>query len=173
MQVMEKEVYMGEQKRVPKKSTIIKDAIALFVITLVAGLSLGLVNQITKEPIAASELAAKNAAYQKVFSEGKSFEEDEALVKKLEQATFSGAEIKEVLIAKDEKGLSYVIRTRNGYMNKLIVKILNSNENYSIVTTYNTEELTNLGFTQEEISNYRKIKLYDEILLNTSLEKIE
>lgn len=40
---------MGEQKRVPKKSTIIKDAIALFIITLIAGLSLGLVNQITKE----------------------------------------------------------------------------------------------------------------------------
>lgn len=107
---------MGEQKRVPKKSTIIKDAIALFVITLVAGLSLGLVNQITKEPIAASELAAKNAAYQKVFSEGKSFEEDEALVKKLEQATFSGAEIKEVLIAKDEKGSNI------GYVMSLVAK---------------------------------------------------
>ena len=76
MQVMQKEVYMGEQKKVPKKSTIIKDAAALFVITLIAGLLLGLVNQVTKEPIAASELAAKNAAYHKVFSEGKTLEEE-------------------------------------------------------------------------------------------------
>lgn len=116
---MQKEVYMGEQKKVPKKSTIIKDAIALFVITLIAGLLLGLVNQVTKEPIAASELAAKNAAYQKVFSEGKTFEEEEALTKKLETVSFSGAEITEVLAAKDGEGntLGYVMSlvAKEGY----------------------------------------------------------
>lgn len=110
---------MGEQKKVPKKSTIIKDAIALFVITLIAGLLLGLVNQVTKEPIAASELAAKNAAYQKVFSEGKTFEEEEALSKKLETVSFQGAEIKEVLAAKDGEGniLGYVMSlvAKEGY----------------------------------------------------------
>lgn len=110
---------MGEQKKVPKKSTIIKDAIALFVITLIAGLLLGLVNQVTKEPIAASELAAKNAAYQKVFSEGKTFEEEEALSKKLETVSFQGAEITEVLAAKDGEGntLGYVMSlvAKEGY----------------------------------------------------------
>lgn len=85
----------------------------------------------------------------------------------------SGLKIPNKAICKDERGLSYVIRKKSGYLNNLIVKILNNNENYSIVTTYNTEELTNLGFTQEEISNYRKIKLYDEILLYPSLEKIK
>ena len=83
----------------------------------------------------------------------------------------SGLKIPNKAIGKDERGLSYVIRKKSGYLNKLIVKILNNNENYSIVTTYNTDELTNLGFTQEEISDYRKIKLYDEILLYPSLEK--
>lgn len=116
---MQKEVYMEEQKKVPKKSTIIKDAIALFVITLIAGLLLGLVNQVTKEPIAASELAAKNAAYQKVFSEGKNFEEEEALTKKLETVSFQGAEISEVLAAKDDEGntLGYVMSlvAKEGY----------------------------------------------------------
>ena len=53
------------------------------------------------------------------------------------------------------------------------MKVVNENENYSIVTTYNTEELTNLGFTQEEISDYKKIKLYDEILLYPSLEEVQ
>lgn len=85
----------------------------------------------------------------------------------------SGFKVPNKAIKKDEKGLNYVIRTRSGYLSKLIVKILNSNENYSIVTTYNTEELTSLGFNQEEISDYKKIKLYDEILLNPSSKKIE
>lgn len=116
MQVMQKEVYMGEQKKVPKKSTIIKDAAALFVITLIAGLLLGLVNQVTKEPIAASELAAKNAAYQKVFSEGKTFVEEDALTEKLETASFSGAEIAEVLVAKNGDGNTV------GYVMSLIAK---------------------------------------------------
>ncbi len=107
---------MGEQKKMPKGSTIIKDAVALFVITLIAGLLLGLVNQITKEPIAASELAAKNAAYQKVFSEGKAFEEEEALTKKLETLNISGAEIAEVLAAKDGDG------NITGYVMSLIAK---------------------------------------------------
>lgn len=107
---------MGEQTKMPKKSTIIKDAAALFVITLVAGLLLGLVNQVTKEPIAASELAAKNAAYRKVFSEGKTFEEEEVLAKKLETVSFSGAEITEVLSAKDENGSTI------GYVMSLIAK---------------------------------------------------
>lgn len=82
----------------------------------------------------------------------------------------SGLKVPNKSIAKDEKGLSYVIRIKSGYLSKLLVKIVNENENYSIVTTYNTEELTNLGFTQEEISDYKKIKLYDEILLYPSLE---
>lgn len=107
---------MGVQKKEPKKSTIIKDAVALFVITLIAGLLLGLVNQVTKEPIAASELAAKNEAYQKVFSEGKAFEEEEALTKKLESASFQGAEVSEVLAAKDGEGNTI------GYVMSLLAK---------------------------------------------------
>lgn len=85
----------------------------------------------------------------------------------------SGLKVPNKAITKDEKGLSYLIRTRSGYLSKLLVKIVNTNENYSIVTTYDSEELTELGFTQEEISNYRKIKLYDEVLLYPSLENIE
>ena len=42
-----------------------------------------------------------------------------------------------------------------------------------LVTTYNTEELTNLGLSEEEISNYKKIKLYDEISMNPNLEEKE
>ena len=85
----------------------------------------------------------------------------------------SGLKVPNKAIAKDKNGLSYLIRNRSGYLSKLIVKVVNSSENYSIISTYDSEELTNLGFTQEEISNYRKVKLYDEILMHPSEEKIK
>lgn len=85
----------------------------------------------------------------------------------------SGLKVPNEAILKDENGLSYLVRTKSGYISKLLVKILNYNENYAIVSTYNTEELTSLGFTQEAISNYKKVKLYDEIFLNPSLEKLK
>lgn len=85
----------------------------------------------------------------------------------------SGFKVPNKAIAKDENGLAYIIRTRLGYLTKLLVKIVSSNENYSIVTTYSSEELTNLGYSEEEISDYKKIKLYDEILLHPNLKKVK
>ncbi len=69
-----------------KKTTIIRDAIALFLITLISGLALGYVYEITKEPIAVGEEKAKVAAYKAVFPEAKSFEEDAALNQKAKEA---------------------------------------------------------------------------------------
>lgn len=85
----------------------------------------------------------------------------------------SGFKVPNKAIAKDENGLSYIIRTRSGYLTKLLVKIVSNNESYSIVTTYNSEELTNLGYSEEEISDYKKLKLYDEILLHPNLKKVK
>lgn len=84
----------------------------------------------------------------------------------------SGLKVSNKAIVKDENGLSYVIRANVSSSDKILIKIVNQNENYSIVASYDTEELTNLGFNQDEISNYKKIKLYDEILLYPSLENI-
>ena len=67
---------------------------------------------------------------------------------------------------KNDKQVPYVIRTRAGYTNKILVKILRKNENYSIVGSYKTEELKELGYTDKQILNMKKIALYDEILLN-------
>ena len=44
---------------------------------------------------------------------------------------------------------------------------------HSIIDSYTTEELKELGFSDEEIINYKKISLYDEILINPDLSKIE
>ena len=72
-----------------------------------------------------------------------------------------------------ENDLNYVVRKRAGYLNKILVKVTKEGENYSIVESYESEELKELGFTNEEIANYKKISLYDEIVLNPDLSKIE
>lgn len=53
---------------------IIKDASVLFIITLVAGVLLGFVYQVTKEPIAAQNEKAKQEAYETVLSSASEFE---------------------------------------------------------------------------------------------------
>ena len=55
-----------------KKDSIVRDTLILTVITLIAGLLLGLVYQITKEPIAQQEESAKTEAYKAVFAEADS-----------------------------------------------------------------------------------------------------
>ena len=44
---------------------------------------------------------------------------------------------------------------------------------YSLVKPYNTEELKELGFSSNEIISYKKITLYDEIVLNPDVSKIK
>lgn len=73
---------------------------------------------------------------------------------------------------KEENGLSYVVRNRNGYYNKMLVKILKQNDEYCIVRQYKTEELEELGFTSSQIYSMRNIALYDEIVLNLTDEQM-
>lgn len=69
--------------------------------------------------------------------------------------------------------LDYVVRSRAGYLSKILVKVKKQGEKYSIVESYSTEELTKLGFSNEEIAKYKKISLYDEILLYPNLNEVE
>ena len=66
-------------------------------------------------------------------------------------------------------GISYIIRNRVGYTDKIAVKILKQNDDYAIIDNYTAVELQNLGYSSEEIKNMRNITLNDEILLNPSL----
>ena len=72
-----------------------------------------------------------------------------------------------------ENDLAYVVRNRAGYLNKLLVKVKREGEKYSIVEPYDTEELKELGYSNEEIISYKKISLYDEVILNPDLTKVE
>lgn len=110
-----------------KKSSIIKDAIALFAITLVAAVALGFVFEITKEPIAVAKAKAKEEAYAAVFQEAKSIDAtNEELILSVEQSKAFLSEhghgkssINEVCLALDENGkaIGYVmtITSHEGY----------------------------------------------------------
>ncbi len=54
---------------------MLKDAVILFLITLISGAVLGLVYEVTKEPIAHQQQLAKDAAYKEVFADADKFEE--------------------------------------------------------------------------------------------------
>lgn len=57
------------------KNKIVHDAIILTVITVVAGFLLGLVHDVTLDPIAKADYEKKQAAYRNVFEQAASFEE--------------------------------------------------------------------------------------------------
>ncbi len=84
----------------------------------------------------------------------------------------TGLKIPNQAIVKQDD-LAYVVQNRAGYLNKILVKVKKEGEKYSIVEPYDTEELKELGFTSEEIISYKKIALYDEIVLNPDLNKVE
>ncbi len=69
--------------------------------------------------------------------------------------------------------LDYVVRNRAGYLSKILVKIKKQGEKYSIIDSYQTDELTAMGWTSNDIVQYKKITLYDEILLNPDLSQVE
>jgi len=85
---------------------------------------------------------------------------------------YSGLKVPNSSIIYDD-GLSYVIRNRAGYLDKILVKILKKNQQYSIVDRYTTEELKALGFEFSKINSLRKIDNYDEILVKPDIEKVK
>ena len=85
---------------------------------------------------------------------------------------YSGLKVPNQAIA-TEDGLNYVVRNRAGYLNKILVKIAKQNDKYAIVKPYDTDELKELEFSDKEILSYKKISIYDEILLNPDLQKVE
>ena len=94
-----------------KQSGFIKDAIILFAITLISGLILGFVYDITKAPIAAAAKAAKNEAYAVVFPDAKDFDENDAEKAKIAETAdemsgkgFGHVNIDAVVDAKDKSG---------------------------------------------------------------------
>ena len=65
-----------------------------------------------------------------------------------------------------ENGLYYVTRNKAGVQSKILVKVKKQTDKYSIIESYKNEELQELGYSAQEIKNYKKISNYDEIMIN-------
>jgi len=92
----------------------IKNTFSLMLITLIAGVLLGLVYEVTKEPIANEKQRAKEEAYKAVFADADSFDEvDIESAKEIigEYDDDYNADIDEVMTAKDTAGklIGYVL----------------------------------------------------------------
>lgn len=106
------------------KNKVVKDTMALTVITLISGFLLGVVNDITAGPIANQQAKEKEEAYKAVFADAVSFEvvisgENAELESYLDENGYGAQNIDEVMLAKDDQGnelgYAFTVTTSEGY----------------------------------------------------------
>ena len=109
---------------------ILKNTLILTAITLVAGILLGLVYEITKEPITLAKEAAKKEAYQQVMADADAFDSLELVEKAIKEVEdtveSSGCIINEVVEAKaNGETVGYVVTTTTseGYGGEIQISV--------------------------------------------------
>lgn len=164
------------------KSSFLKNCLALLLITLVAGVSLATVNEITKEPIAKAEEKARFEAYETVYPdvEFTAFDNTEALLEKaadaVEAAGLSGCSVDDVLKVTDENGnaVGYVMSATSpsGYGGDIKIALGISCEDSSITgfSVLSNSETAGLGAkcTADEFKSQFAGKSSDGITLTKS-----
>ncbi len=92
--------------------------------------------------------------------------------------SYSGLKVpNQAIVEKD--GLKYVVRKRAGYLSKILIKIAvkndkeATNDKYTIIENYSADELRKLGFSNKEINSYKGISIYDEVIMNPDLNKVD
>lgn len=116
-----------------KRPNILRDALSLFLITLISGLALSFVYEMTKAPIEKQAMAKKMEAYEVVYPEAKLLAEDEELMQLLTEtdlsslnASYKGVTIEEINKALDssENHIGYIIKVSiNGYKDVITTAI--------------------------------------------------
>ncbi|MCH5263789.1 MAG: RnfABCDGE type electron transport complex subunit G [Lachnospiraceae bacterium] len=138
---------------------MMKNTAILLVITIVAGLVLGLVYQITKDPIAEQEAKKKKEACQEVFQDAASFEPAEVNAvnaNEWAQAGFAQESVDEVMSAIDASGnlLGYVVTvtTREGYGGDIQFSIgIRMDGTINGISILSISETAGLGMRAEEV----------------------
>ncbi|MDO4302627.1 MAG: RnfABCDGE type electron transport complex subunit G [Bacillota bacterium] len=142
---------------------MLKDAAVLFVITLVAGLALGFVYQITKEPIALAEEKAAKEAYAEVFPAASDFEEAELVIPEDEswqsawlESGFENVELVNILHALGEDGslLGYVftVTSHEGYGGDITFTMgISSDGTLNGISILSISETAGLGMKAESV----------------------
>lgn len=146
---------------------IVHDALILTAFTLVLGFILGLVYDITKDPIAEADRAATQAAYQKVF-ENAEFDPYEAFDKEqadsIMQDNGYADEITGVQVAKDDSGntLGYVVTVlaKDGSQGSITFSVGIQNDGtvngYSITSIAETPGLGDKAKTEEFSGQFKE-----------------
>lgn len=138
---------------------MLKNTVILLVITIAAGLVLGLVYQITKDPIADQEAKKKQEACQEVFQDAASFEVMEInTINTSEwiQAGYAQESIDEVMRATDVSGnlLGYVITvtTKEGYGGDIQFSLgVRTDGTVNGMSILSISETAGLGMRAEEV----------------------
>lgn len=145
-----------------KKGGVLHDAAVLFAITLIAGIILGFVYQITKNPIAVQEEKARTEACKEVFADAVTFEVaeefDYTLAKDLfSQAGFSAQSLSDVVrAAKGANGelLGYVltVTTSEGYGGDIVFTMgIRLDGTVNGISILSISETPGLGMRAEEV----------------------
>lgn len=141
-------------------SAMLKDAVILFAITLISGLILGFVYQITKEPIAAQEAKAIQEACAAVFpnASGISFNETEYVPSAQLTAEIAekSVEIGTVFEAVSQDGVlsGYVVEstTKEGYGGNIVIYVgISIDGIVNGVSILEIAETPGLGMNAEEV----------------------
>ena len=144
---------------------IIKDTIAITVITLVAGLALGVVQDITADPIAKQEAQAKQDAYKAVFADADSFEtvdvDADAMQSYLDENGYAAQAIDETMLAKDasgnELGYAFTVTTSEGYGGDIQITVgIMSDGTVNGISFLSISETAGLGMKATEPSFYNQ-----------------
>lgn len=138
---------------------MMKNTGIMLAITLIAGLLLGVVYQVTKEPIAVQEAKAKQEACQEVFADAASF--DAVEVVPMEESAWNGAgygqeSVDEVMMAKDSAGsaLGYVVTvtTKEGYGGDIRFTVgVRMDGTVNGISILSISETAGLGMRAEEV----------------------
>ena len=144
---------------------IIKNTIILTIITLVSGVALGAVYEITKAPIANAQEEAKQEAYTQVFEDADSFDDLEVDAKEAAEAVKAagvddGAEINEAVEAKQGgETIGYVITATdpNGYGGDIQVSVgIQNDGTVNGIAILSINETAGLGMKASEPEFYEQ-----------------
>lgn len=144
---------------------IIKNTIILTIITLVSGVALGAVYEITKAPIANAQEEAKQEAYKQVFEDADSFDALEVDAKEAAEAVKAagvddGAEINEAVEAKQGgETIGYVITATdpNGYGGDIQVSVgIQNDGTVNGIAILSINETAGLGMKASEPEFYEQ-----------------
>lgn len=76
--------------------------------------------------------------------------------------SYSGIKVPNVSILEDNNQLRYVLKKTTTGLKKCYIKVLKTNDNYSIISSYSNDDLSALGL---DASTYEGIDIYDSIML--------